>query len=113
MRWKLSVALIASFVVITAIATSAEAATKKRPAGQQAGPVQRTVYISRDESGRKRTHIILQRRSFLDPGTTVLPGQRKYSDYANPPYASAIDVLGPGRGYDRQPLGARWEFGGF
>jgi hypothetical protein len=112
MRWKLTAALIASCVAMAAIATSAEAATKKRPAGQQAEPVQRTVYISRDESGRKRTHIILQRRSFLDPGTTVLPGQRKYSDYANPPYASAIDVLGPGRGYDRQPLGARWEFGG-
>jgi hypothetical protein len=114
MRWKSSVALIASFVVMTAFAASTEAATKQKPAGQQAGPVQRTVYISRDESGRKRTHIILQRRSFLDPGTTVLPGQRKYSDYATQPFSSPTDVLGPGRGaHERNPLSARWEFGGF
>ena len=112
MRWKLAAGLIACFVMMIAVATSAEAAIKKRPAGQQAGPVQRTVYISVDESGRKRTKIIVQRRSYLDAGTTVLPGQRKYSDYAIPPYSSPLDVLGPGRGYDRQPLNARWEFGG-
>ena len=112
--WKSLVALIAA-ITVTAAVSSAEAATRKRPAGQQitTGPVQRTVYTRTDEFGRKRTSIIVQRRSYLDPGTTVLPGQRKYSDYATQPFWSPTDVLGPGRGaYDRNPLGARWEFGG-
>jgi len=44
----------------------------------------------------------------------VLPGQRKYSDYAIPPFYSPIDnALGPGRNYDRQPLNAPWELGGW
>ena len=115
MRWKSLIVLIAFVVVAAAIAVSAEAATKRRPAGQQiqSGPVQRTVYTSRDENGRRRTQIIVQRRSYLDPGTTVLPGQRKYNDYATQPFSSPTDVLGPGRGaYERNPIGARWEFGG-
>lgn len=115
MGWKSSIALIAAFAAAAAVTSSADAATRKKPAGQQiqSGPVQRTVYTSRDENGRRRTQIIVQRRSYLDPGTTVLPGQRKYSDYATQPFSSPTDVLGPGRSaYERNPFGARWEFGG-
>jgi hypothetical protein len=115
MRWKSPVALIASVAVAAVLAASAEGATKKRPAGQQiqSGPVQRTVYTSRDENGRRRTQIIVQRRSYLDPGTTVLPGQRKYSDYATQPFRYPFDSLGPGRGgFERNPIGPRWELGG-
>jgi hypothetical protein len=36
----------------------------------------RTVQISRDEDGRTRTRIIIQKRSFLDPGTETFPGER-------------------------------------
>ena len=113
MSLKSSIVLVAMIVVAAALASSAEAATKRKPAGQQIGPVQRTVYTRTDENGRRRTTIIVQRRSYLDPGTTVLPGQRKYSDYATQPFWSPTDVLGPGRGaYDRSPMSARWEFGG-
>ena len=115
MAWKLSIALIAAIVVAAALPPTADAATRRKPAGQQiqTGPAQRTVYTRTDEFGRKRTTIIVQRRSYLDPGTTVLPGQRKYSDYATQPFYSPTDVLGPGRGsYERNPIGARWEFGG-
>lgn len=41
-----------------------------------------TVFTSRDEDGRTRTRVIIQRRSYLDPGTEVLPGSRRDSDYA-------------------------------
>jgi hypothetical protein len=111
---KSCIALVASIIVAAAIASSAEAATKT-PAGQQvqSGPVQRTVYRYTDDNGRTRTKIIVQRRSYLDAGTWVLPGQRKYSDYATQPFSSPTDVLGPGRGAnERNPIGARWEFGG-
>lgn len=39
----------------------------------------RTVVTSRDESGRTRTRIIVQKRSFLDPGTQVFPGENRYN----------------------------------
>jgi hypothetical protein len=98
---------------VMAIAVSAEAGPRRAVTGKQAGPTQRTVYTYTDETGRRRTKIIVQRRSFLDAGTTVLPGQRKYHDYAYPPYRDPFDALGPGRGaYDRNPISPRWELGG-
>ena len=41
-----------------------------------------TVFTSRDEDGRTRTRVIIQRRSYLDPGTEVMPGSRRDRDYA-------------------------------
>ena len=38
-----------------------------------------------DENGRARTRITVKPRSYLDGGTEVLPGERKFTDYANPP----------------------------
>ena len=35
-----------------------------------------TVQISRDQDGRTRTRVIIQKRSFLDPGTETFPGER-------------------------------------
>ena len=113
MSFKSSIALVAAVVVAASLASSAEAMTKRKTAGQQVGPVQRTVYTRTDENGRRRTSIIVQRRSYLDAGTWVLPGQRKYNDYATQPFWSPTDILGPGRGaHDRNPIGARWELGG-
>jgi hypothetical protein len=78
------------------------------PAQAQARNYQRdggTVVYYTDENGRRRTRVIVQRRSYLDGGTEVLPGERKFTDYANPPGYSAIEtVLGPGKGYARQPF---------
>ena len=107
----MTVAAAAFFV--TALVSAADAA-QRRPAGQQlANTGQRTVYTYTDENGRRRTKIIVQRRSYLDAGTEVLPGQRKYSDYATQLMRDPFDVFGPGKGaYDRNPLGPRWEFGG-
>lgn len=63
-----------------------------------------TVVTTVDEFGRRRTRIVVTKRSYLDAGTEVMPGERKYSDYANPPYYSPYSVLGPGRDYSQQPL---------
>ena len=104
--------LTAALAALVALSASADAATRKTvPAQPSAG--QRTVYTYTDENGRRRTKIIVQRRSYLDAGTTVLPGQRKYNDYATQPYRDPFDALPPGsRAYERNPLGMRWEFGG-
>jgi hypothetical protein len=51
------------------------------------------VFVSRDEDGRTRTRIIIQKRSYLDPGTERFPGERSDHDYAQLPNHRADDVL--------------------
>jgi hypothetical protein len=63
-----------------------------------------TTITVKDEDGRRRTRIVVNRRSYLDGGTEVLPGERHFHDYANPPYWSAYNVLGPGRDFSQSPL---------
>lgn len=116
MNWKLPAALTACAVIAAALALPADAAPRKKRLTTAAvpGPAQSTVFITRGEDGRTRTKLIVTRRSYLDGGTEVLPGQRKYTDYALPPFRSAIgDAFGPGRNYDRQPLNPMWETGGY
>jgi hypothetical protein len=59
-----------------------------------------------------RTRVYVTRRSWLDAGTEVLPGERKFTDYAYPPgynYGHSID-----RTYQaRQPLSSPWDVGGY
>ena len=52
-----------------------------------------TVFVSRDEDGRTRTKIIIQKRSYLDPGTETFPGENTGNDYAQLPNQSATSVL--------------------
>lgn len=112
MRLTKTVAFAAACAVIGAAfgAAPAEAAKKQRYSYVQRDPG--TIVTFRDESGRTRTRVVVTRRSYLDGGTEVLPGERKYTDYVIPPYYSPLDVLGPGKNYDRQPLNAPWESGG-
>ena len=108
-----TLALIVALAAALALSASADAATRRTAPVVQAASGQRTVYTYTDENGRRRTRIIVQRRSYLDAGTTVLPGQRKYNDYVTQPYRDPFDSLPPGsRAYERNPLGMRWEFGG-
>ncbi|QQO18765.1 hypothetical protein JJB98_01945 [Bradyrhizobium diazoefficiens] len=62
-----------------------------------------------------RTRIYVSRRSWLDGGTEVNPGDRKFSDYAFPPavgYPSfARENLN--RPIDRQPLSPPSDVGGY
>lgn len=109
-----AIAVVAASAVLAAPVAEAQSnqakQTKKRTT-TRAVSAPPTVFVSRDETGRTRTRIIVQRRSYLDGGTEVLPGQRKYSDYHTQPFWSPTDVLGQ-RGGDRQPLNSRWELGG-
>jgi hypothetical protein len=52
-----------------------------------------TVFTSRDETGRARTKIIIQKRSYLDPGTEPLPSERNTMDYVQSPDQRADRVL--------------------
>jgi len=61
-----------------------------------------------------RTRVYVSKRSWLDAGTEVLPGDRKFTDYAFPPaigYPSfARENLN--RPIDRQPLNPPSDLGG-
>jgi hypothetical protein len=47
--------------------------------------------------------VTVQKRSFLDAGTEVLPGQRKFTDYAFPPGYSPTAVIDYTSGNIRGP----------
>jgi hypothetical protein len=67
--------LIAATAATAMLATPvlAETVTKRATHGT------RTVITSRDESGHTRTRIVVEKRSFLDPGTQVFPGEQRYN----------------------------------
>lgn len=48
---------------------------------------------------RPRTRITVHKRSFLDPGTEVLPGERKFNDYVYLPTHSPSGFIDSTTGY--------------
>jgi hypothetical protein len=61
------------------------------------------------------TRIYVTRRSWLDAGTEVLPGDRKFTDYAFPPEVGYPSFAreNKNRPIDRQPLSPPQDLGGF
>jgi hypothetical protein len=71
-----------------------------------------TVVVSRGEDGKTRTRIIIEKRSYLDPGTEVLPGSRHDLDYAQNPNHRATGVLdNTAGGTNQTALPGPWELG--
>jgi hypothetical protein len=99
-------AVIAAFAV--GAVSIADAAPRKKqvvyaqPGYAQLGPGS-TVVTSQDERGRVRTKILVQKRSYLDGGTEVMPGdiqshQTNFIDMQqNPRSAVSNDNIVPGR----------------
>jgi hypothetical protein len=109
MRLAYLAAFAASVIALNAVAVaSAEAQQRKRYVNPRG--TERITTI--DENGRVRTRITVQPRSFLDGGTEVIPGDRKFVDYAMPP------TYMPNRAWDpaltwRGPLPRPFELPGF
>jgi hypothetical protein len=91
MRLKVVAAAFAVTAAIGLLAAPADAAPKKKPVVLDARG--HTVFTSRDEDGRTRTRIIIQKRSYLDPGTEVFPGENSDHGYAYSPTYSPTSVL--------------------
>jgi len=75
---------LGAFVIAAAVAFAAwpaDAATKKR----------------------SPTRVIVTKRSYLDAGTEVKPGQRKFTDYVYPPNHTPYSYFDPTGSY-RSPL---------
>lgn len=91
MRSKFVIGAVLVAVTVGFMAAPASAAPKKR--AHVADARGSTVYTSRDEDGRRRTKIIIQKRSYLDPGTEVFPGENSDHRYAYSPNNHATSVL--------------------
>lgn len=89
MRLRLAAAAVALTGMAALMVGSADAQSGRRVVTNR----DHTVVISRDENGRTHTRIIIQKRSFLDPGTAALPSDRNTLDYAQRPDQRAGDVL--------------------
>jgi hypothetical protein len=89
------------FAIVTAIAAAAALSLLAAPADAQQTQRKRVTYrnadhtvsVTHDEDGRTRTRIIVQRRSYLDAGVNVIPGDRKFTDYVTPPTYRATSVI--------------------
>jgi hypothetical protein len=96
-----------------AVATSADAATKRKQYG---------TYVATGSNGPNasyqsgpHTRVYISKRSWLDGGTEVLPGDRKFTDYAYPSeygYPSFARENN-NRPIDRQPLMTPTDLGGY
>jgi len=100
-------AMIAFSLASAASAQSPQYDRRGRPTYGNGGP--NVVY----QQGR--TRIYVSKRSWLDGGTEVNPGDRKFSDYAFPPAVGyptfARENLN--RPIDRQPLSTPQDVGGY
>jgi len=90
MRLKVIVTAFAVVAATAVLALPAGAAPKKVAAIDTRG---HTVFTSRDEDGKTRTRIIIQKRSYLDPGTETFPGENTGRDYMQMPGQHATSVL--------------------
>ena len=101
---RIAPVVMAATAALVIVATSAaDAATRKRPAGQDVYNAPPTVFTSRDESGRTRTKILVQKRSYLDGGTEVMPGDLSAGNYFQLPTQHPMSALG--RNDITNPLG--------
>jgi hypothetical protein len=112
--------LLAAAALVAVGATAASAQTKRQQQQQQ--QYDRDGRITYGPQGPNRvyqqgprTRVYVTTRSWLDAGTEVLPGDRKFQDYAFPPdngYPTfARENLN--RPIDRQPLNPPSDMGGY
>jgi hypothetical protein len=90
----LGVASLAALIVLAVASAS--------PAGAQTTPVKK-------KPAADPAHVTVQKRSFLDAGVEVKPGQRKFTDYAFPPGYSPTSSIDFTTGNIRGPLVGPWD----
>jgi hypothetical protein len=74
MRLTIAAAAIAWGALVLGTVSGADAQPRKRQVAYAPPGPGSTTIVSRDERGRVRTKILVQKRSYLDGGTEVMPG---------------------------------------
>ena len=104
--------LLAAVVALGFVLTPASAQTKRqydRDGRPYYGPNGPNVSYQQGP----RTRIYVTKRSWLDAGTEVLPGDRKFTDYAFPNTPRSFGNENNNRPLDRQPLNPPSDMGGY
>ena len=109
---RASIFVLSAAAVVTVVSASgpADAQNRRQYRGDQ---TERITFI--DEYGRSHTKITVRPRSYLDGGTFVVSGERKFMDYAAPVtymQASPSAAWDP-TGTHRFPLPMPFELPGF
>ena len=109
--------LLSAAAVVTAgfVATPASAQTKRQKQYDNNGrPYYGPSGPNRSYQQGPNTRVYITTRSWLDAGTEVLPGERKFMDYAFPPAIGYPDFAreNKNRPIDRQPLNPPSDLGG-
>jgi len=110
MRLVSCLAIAAAAVSLSMLANPADAQQRRVYRGDN---TERITWI--DENGRVRTRITVRPRSFLDGGTEVIPGERKFTDYALVPTymnGSPSAIYDP-TGSQRSPLPMPFQLPGY
>jgi hypothetical protein len=117
---KLAVLLAAASVVAVGLgATQADAQTKRKTEEQRRYDDRGRPYYGPNGPNvvyqQGPTRIYVTKRSWLDAGTEVLPGERKFQDYAFPPAIGYPSFARENRNrpIDRQPLNTPSDLGGY
>ena len=112
MRLKIFATAFAVTVALALLAAPADATAKKKRVVATTG---HTVFVSRDEDGRSRTRVIIQKRSYLDPGTETFPGENTGNSYVQLPNQRAAGVIDNtifGLSNTQSPLPGPWTLPG-
>jgi hypothetical protein len=109
---KLAVLLAAVSVIAVGFAMTAANAAPKRQTDERG----RAYYGANGPNvSYQQGRIYVSRRSWLDAGVEVLPGDRKFTDYAFPPAIGYPSFAreNNNRPIDRQPLNPPADLGGY
>ena len=104
--------LLAALVAVSATSASAQSRPKYDKDGR---PYYGANGPNRSYQQGPRTRVYVTTRSWLDAGTEVLPGDRKFQDYAFPPEVGYPSFAreNKNRPIDRQPLNPPSDLGGY
>ena len=109
---KLAVLLAAVAIVAVGFDLNPASAASKRQYDDRGRPYYGPKGPNVSYQQGPRTRIYITRRSWLDAGTEVLPGDRKFTDYAFP-LAQSFGRENLNRPLDRQPLNPPSDLGGY
>ena len=114
MTLKFPAALLAT-IAVAAVGFGTVSASAQAPDKRQFDKQGRPYYGSTGPNVSymqgPHTRVYITKRSWLDAGVEVLPGDRKFSDYAFPPGAPFGTMIN-NRSIDRQPLNPTSDMGG-
>ena len=106
------VALLGAAALVAVAATSASAQSRPQQYDKDGRPYYGRSGPNRVYQQGPNTRVYVTTRSWLDAGTEVLPGDRKFQDYAFPPTRS-FGQENNNRPLDRQPMNPASDMGGY